>query len=572
MKKISSRFAHSIVVGLLMMTAFHSPAHAGELAVVSVSPVARSLTAPVNAAIAFTFDKPVKPESIVPLGSFWAFGRWSGTVTGAFSFSNGDQTVTLTPDRPFTAGEIVMVILSHDVEATDGTKLRPGGYSYQFWTKPKPATMEWRHVATMTTRTVQGQSSRAYGGFASDLDVDGFLDITIVNEDTADLRVFMNKDDRTGMFHPFIQPTFPVADRASPSEPSDFDRDGIVDVTVANIDDNTVSVLLGNGDGTFAPQQLIPVGGAPRGVAVLDVDGDGDTDIVNTNFGANNLSLMLNNGTGFFAAPMFFEGGGSGEWALAAGDMTNDGLLDLVIGAQGSRRIIVNANDGDGTFTPMPSQDSDGNVWMLVLGDTDADGAEDVAVVNSSSNRAAILFGDGAGNLSPPVRYSTDPFPLATDLGDLDGDGDLDWVTSSFSGDWSVYLNNGLGTFNFDGELASPIAASCSLLLDFDNDGDLDLALIDEIADVVVLMRNGFCTATEKFADIVAPFGGASQPNFLDISGVVDCFRQVPTAPFVAFCDLFPCDPVLDECIGNGVVNFQDITRAVDAFRGFGCI
>jgi hypothetical protein len=88
------------------------------------------------------------------------------------------------------------------------------------------------------------------------------------------------------------------------------------------------------------------------------------------------------------------------------------------------------------------------------------------------------------------VTRPTDPFPLATDLGDLDGDGDLDWLTSSFSGDWFVFTNNGSGTFTFDQEFLAPQAASCAVLVDIDNDADLDLALIDELADVVILQLN----------------------------------------------------------------------------------
>jgi hypothetical protein len=133
---------------------------------------------------------------------------------------------------------------------------------------------------------------------------------------------------------------------------------------------------------------------------------------------------------------------------------------------------------------------------MINTGDVNGDGHEDVASANSDSNNGAILWGTGLGYLLPPVTSPTDPFPLATDLGDLDGDGDLDWITSSFFGDWNLFLNNGgqqggqPGTFTFDTNFPAAEAASCALFLDFDNDNDLDLALIDEIADEVILIRN----------------------------------------------------------------------------------
>jgi hypothetical protein len=342
----------------------------------------------------------------------------------------------------------------------------------------------------MTARTNQQQPVRVYGGLATDLNRDGYLDITTVNEDSADLRVFLNRADRSGLFHEFAQPPYPVNDRVSPSEPTDFNADGIADVCVANINSNTVSILLGAGDGSFNPQQEVGVGLAPRGIAVLDVDGDGDVDIVNTNANSSNLSLLLNDGAGVMGAPTFFEGGGSAEWALAAEDMNNDGLLDLVVGARSSHLIIVHTAGGDGTFTQQLAQDSDGSTWMLACGDLNGDGNADVSCANSSQNRGSILLGNGDGTLAPPTGYASSPFPLATDLGDLDGDGDLDWVTSSYGGDWWLYLNNGSGDFRHTQTFLAPQASSDSLLLDIDNDGDLDLALLDELADVVILMKN----------------------------------------------------------------------------------
>src|SRR5262245_15670590 len=111
-------FRRSAGASLLLLAALSGAASADQLAVVSLSPAARSVGAATNASIAVTFDRPVKRSS-VDSNSFWAFGRWSGTASGAYAFSNSDQTVTLTPEQPFSAGETVMVILSHDLQAAD---------------------------------------------------------------------------------------------------------------------------------------------------------------------------------------------------------------------------------------------------------------------------------------------------------------------------------------------------------------------------------------------------------------------------------------------------------------------
>lgn len=185
-----------VLIWLLCLVAFATlgaeQAIAGTLSVVSVEPAAHSLTASVASPIVVRFDRAVDRQSIIIGNALSAFGRWSGTVAGSYGFSDADRTVTLTPNRPFSAGETVMVVLSHDVKGADGSTLRSAGYSFQFWTRALPAALDFVEIGRLTTRTTPQQGSRAYGGIASDLDRDGYLDITIVNEDTADLRVFRN--------------------------------------------------------------------------------------------------------------------------------------------------------------------------------------------------------------------------------------------------------------------------------------------------------------------------------------------------------------------------------------------
>lgn len=467
---------------------FAGRASGQELTVVGTSPGINGLAISVSGAIDVDFDRAVDRTTVTD-EAFWAFGRWSGAHPGVFSYSNGDQRLTLTPTTAFSHGEQVTVYMANSLMAADGSPMRPGGYSFQFWTATIPSSAEFEEIGTYTTRTTPSETTRSYGGVGCDFNNDGYLDVGIVNEDTSDFRVFLNLADGSALLTEFLEPPAAIGSQGSPNESGDFNRDGNIDVCVSNAVSGSISVLIGNGDGTFAPQQWIEVGATPRGIVVLDVDGDGDQDLVNANQGSDNMSLLVNDGNGTFANPIYFGSGISGEWPLATADFDEDGILDLVVGSRDSGELAVLRTNGDGTFTSIHYQQGVGAQWMFACGDLDGDGHADITSANSWDNSGVLLFGDGAGNLGSPISYPTVAFALATDVGDLDGDGDLDWIVSDFGDDWHYFENNGSGVFTLTESFPAPQAGSCALLLDLDNDGDLDLALIDELQDVVVLER-----------------------------------------------------------------------------------
>jgi hypothetical protein len=462
-------------------------ASSGTLEVVTTLPPAISV-ASVSTAVTVVFDRPVALHT-VDRASFRVFGRQSGPASGRYSFSHGGRRITFHRDSPFAAGEVVWVNLARTIRGLDGSSLRSAGHAFQFGTSVTPSGGTFTEYDELSNTS--GPQTRIYGAAATDLNRDGYPDLTTVNEVSADLRVFMNLADGTGGYGDFLAPE-PIGDEASPNETADFDNDGNTDICAAATSSEDVWILLGNGDGTFGAPQSIAVDQEPHGIAVLDVDGDADFDIVNCNRGGDNLSLMLNDGQGGFGAPSFFEGGVNGEYGLAAGDMDADGITDLVVAGQDGSHLRTLRGNGDGSFTPVGSpQGSGGPTWVVTLGDVDGDGDLDASTANSSGGTAGILRNTGAGAFAAVTTVNLGAHTVSTDLGDLDGDGDLDWSVSSFGGGfWRLYRNNGGGTFAFWLEIPAPSNPSCSILVDTDRDGDLDLALTDEIADLVVLMRN----------------------------------------------------------------------------------
>jgi hypothetical protein len=466
----------------------------GQLQVVSHSPTLNAFAAP-TVSVSVTFNQAVN-TSTIDLDTFRVAGQWSGRAEGTYSFSNGNMTVTLTPDDPFSAGEFVFVNLSHDIMSASAQPLRAEGYAFQFMTTTAAAPATFSEIDTFSN--VTGGQTRIYGANAADLNNDNYLDLATINEVSADVRVFLNLADGSGLYGPMLSPE-PIGTEASPNAPADFNNDGNMDLVVGAAVTDDVWILLGAGDGTFASATGINTGDDVHGVIPIDVDGDADLDVVSANVGSNNLALLINDGAGNFAAPVTFSGTVNGEYSLAAADMDGDGITDLVVAGRNSGELVTLLGNGDGTFTAAAApQSTGGNTWVVVIGDINADGFLDAATANDGSGNVGILTGNGDGTFDAVTTINIGSHVPSVDLGDLDGDGDLDLVVSSFGGGfWRWYQNDGSGSFSAVDSFPAPANPSCAVLLDFDNDGDLDLALTDEIADVVVLMENGGTSSCE---------------------------------------------------------------------------
>jgi hypothetical protein len=326
----------------------------------------------------------------------------------------------------------------------------------------------------------------------------------------------------------------------------DFNGDTKLDIVATNYPNSTVSVLIGNGDGTFQPQYTIaavPATGpystyGTESVAVGDFNGDGKLDLAvlcdnvtgDPETAQGSVNILLGDGTGHFGAPTVIPLDGLESLQILSADFNHDTRLDLAVLNAGSSSITVLLGNGDGAFsvltdTPVGSQPFAGTATMVVA-DLNKDGHPDLAVAGSSDNDGvvSVLLGKGDGTFLPAVNWITSTPscviscapPTAVVAGDFNANGTLDLaVDDGISGGIFVLLGNGDGTFQtppvHSGNAASAFTGQDFLVTgDFNGDGKLDLAegttgIYPGSPDLNIYLGNGDGT----FASLVALIVGA---------------------------------------------------------------
>jgi hypothetical protein len=320
---------------------------------------------------------------------------------------------------------------------------------------------------------------------------------------------------------------------------ADFNRDGKLDLAIAN--PPNVSILLGNGDGSFQSAVNYPAGKYPSAVAAADFNGDGRLDLAVTD--NSGIWILLGNGNGTFQPAVAFRAGLYPK-GVAVADFNGDGKMDLAVTDGGTNNCCASLSilmgNGDGTFQPPLRYLVGGSASALVTGDFNGDGVADVAVVNmasSSEGSVAIFIGKGDGTFQAPVLYGVASPSGAADAlasGDFNRDGKLDLVVATQTGQIFVLLGNGDGSF----QPPAPWSASLPGLLDwwtggvavadFNRDGIPDIAAVSGGSAIAILTGRGdgtfrparyFGTGVAYFL-AVGDFTGIGKPDVAVIGGV----------------------------------------------------
>ncbi len=306
----------------------------------------------------------------------------------------------------------------------------------------------------------------------------------------------------------------------------DFNGDGFTDLAVENYTSDTVSVFLGNGDGTFKPQVTYAVGIEPEGIAAADVNGDGKLDLVVTNTGSGSVGVLLGNGDGTFQTQVTYPTD-DGPAGIVVADFNNDGKLDIATSNYYAADVSILLGNGDGTFQAEVTYAAGNEPRTLTSGDFNGDGNIDLAVANQEDNTVSILFGKGDGTFQAQVLYPTGVSPQGLAVADFNGDGIPDLAIANsgngVSGNVEIMLGSASGVFGNMTVYAAGNGALGPVVADFNGDGIADIA-VENFTDSTesLLLGNGdgtfqaqtvFPTGTNPYGAAVGNFNGGGNPD-----------------------------------------------------------
>jgi hypothetical protein len=320
--------------------------------------------------------------------------------------------------------------------------------------------------------------------------------------------------------------SFPVGTNPNSVATADFNNDGKLDLATSSYDDATgdgsVSVLLGNGDGSFQPALTSATGPYPWSLTAGDFNADGKIDLatanqdVFTDAADNDVSILLGKGDGTFAPPVALNVSNSYSWSIATGDLNADGKPDLVVTSDdglGTEYVNVVLGHGDGSFAaPITYETYYGPFYSPTLADFNRDGRVDVAVAAWQSNTVRVFLGNGDGTLREPRDFPVGGIgsygPDSIAAGDFNADGKLDLVATTSDGIVSTLPGNGDGTFATGRNFALEGAGSANAI-DVNADGKLDVVVTNRSSAGAVSVLLGDGNGGLSSAPITAVTGGS---------------------------------------------------------------
>jgi hypothetical protein len=295
----------------------------------------------------------------------------------------------------------------------------------------------------------------------------------------------------------------------------DINGDGLADLITTNIGSDSLSILMGDGDGSFRDAITMRVPEQPRAVILHDLNNDGFLDLAIANAGNNRITILLGNGQGQFQQRETYPAIKS-PVGLACADFNNDGRPDLAVALRNDKLMIL-LGQGGGTFAQKVVYEYGDTPTSVVAADVNEDGLVDLAVTQGGamSSAVAIFLGNGDGTFRGPMLYKTGHRPLAVSLLDLNRDGHLDMlVVNGQMDDITVFFGKGDGTFTKVSAFGANAGPNAIATGDFDGDGKTDVAVVNNLSsDLSIVIGKGdgtFWQPPRSYKTGSAPFAVAA--------------------------------------------------------------
>ncbi|HEY6084345.1 MAG TPA: VCBS repeat-containing protein [Nitrospira sp.] len=297
--------------------------------------------------------------------------------------------------------------------------------------------------------------------------------------------------DPPDLFYYFA--SYKVGKNPTTITPFDVNQDGITDLLTTNIASNTLSILLGNGDGTFRDQIQLHVCQEPRSLATGTFNSDPYPDIVLACSGSDQIAILFGRPDGKFEEGPQYPVHRT-PIAVASDDLNGDHIADLVVALRNDK-VKIFLGLGNGEFRHGSQYEYGDTPTSVALSDLNADGVVDLVVTNGGpmSNAVSIWIGNGDGTFRTPTDYRSGKRPLGVSFADFNNDKIRDLLVINGERDsFSTFLGNGNGTFQPAHDSGADAGPNFGLAGDFNGDGRTDVAIVNlQSSDLSILFGRG---------------------------------------------------------------------------------
>ncbi|HCA83717.1 MAG TPA: hypothetical protein DEP18_08005, partial [Flavobacteriales bacterium] len=374
-----------------------------------------------------------------------------------------------------------------------------------------------------------------------DFDADGMIDIVTISGASSNNISFFKNNGAGFNAQVISNPTFLGAGYNIKVGQVDHLTDSHLDVVITRVSGSRVTLMRGNGTGSFTTGFNVVIGTDPRDLDLGDLNGDGNMDVAVAMNGSDSVHVVFTNGMGAITSISRYYSGGRGPTSIVMFDYDGDGDKDIAVSNVLDHVIGLLINDGSGNFTLQrhasfidPSEiltgnfDSDlkedivftGNSRRLMymgnnspngflsynnlyyptintqpnsssIADFNGDGNTDLVTANSSSNNFSLFLGNGSGGYTFSSNTSASAMNLAIQSGDFNGDGFKDvLLVESSAQQLSLFPGDGSGNFGFPTSVGLPGTPISLSVGDLDNDGDLDAVVTSNTSNAVYIYQN----------------------------------------------------------------------------------